>query len=158
MTAPFGQLLRPKSLKLSLTSPPFTPHMRSVNKSCWFCFQNMSIQPLVTTPQLPPWFKPPSSLAWIFAVASPCFLSCSPVIYPHRVAIASMSLLFSESSIPSLFIQSKSPSPCRDLHDPAQSGRVAWLTGPPFPFPSHSAPATSQLLCLWPALRFHALS
>lgn len=41
---------------------------------------NIRIQPLVTTPQLPSWCKPPSSLAWILGVASPCFLSGSPAV------------------------------------------------------------------------------
>lgn len=67
---------------------------------------------------LPSWFKPPSSLAWIFVLLFPCFLYCSPVMFSQRVAKVSVSLLFSESSrASSPFIQSKSPSPWCDLHD-----------------------------------------
>lgn len=67
---------------------------------------------------LPSWFKPLSSLAWIFVVASPYFLYCSPVIFSHRAAEVSLSLLFSESSrASSPFIQSKCQSLCCDPQD-----------------------------------------
>lgn len=119
-------------------------------KLCWFCLQNST-----TSPQLSSWFKLPSFLPWIFGVASPCFLSCSPAVYSHRVAKASTSLLFSEPSraLLSFRINARvltvTQKTLRDLD-------LFLLTLSPFSFPSLCSSHFSSCMPM-AALGFHCI-
>lgn len=136
MTASFYQLLRPKTLKLSLTPLPLTPHIRSFNKSFGSIFKVREFSYSSPLSQLPSWFIPPSFLGWVFAGASPCFLSSSPAVCSLREAKASVSLIFSEPSRASPLVQTKTQSPYSDLLGLAWSGPITLLTLSPLPFPS----------------------
>lgn len=66
------QLLKPQTKEASLISafpspaPPPNPHVQLLNRSCFFCYQNMSwIQSLLSVSTATVWFRPPLFPTWI---------------------------------------------------------------------------------------------